>query len=364
MGTDSLRESPLQAAHLDAGARLIGFSGWNMPVQYAGILPEHRAVRTKCGMFDISHMGQLFVSGEEAEAWLNTQLTNDVAALKPGMAHYTLLLNEHGGVIDDLLLYRLADQRFLLLVNAAKVTEDEAALTSALPRDLDLRNASDSYAGLAIQGPETARIAKALWPDGPCLPQRNEVITLPMPHGEAFVCRTGYTGEDGFEIFLPNEDARNLWDRLITLEVTPCGLGARDTLRLEMGYPLNGSDLSTTRTPLEAGLSFFVSMSKPSFVGKEALVTQKSQGVQERLAGLVMTSKGPPLRAGYNVYDSETAVGTLTSGCLSPSLGHGIAMAYLPRDLAKPGHELEVDIRDRRFPVTTVKKPFYRPSSI
>ncbi len=364
MSTLSLHESPLQDAHLTAGARLIGFAGWNMPVQYTGILPEHRAVRTSCGMFDISHMGQLFVSKNGAEAWLNTELTNDVAALAPGMAHYTLLLNAQGGVIDDLLLYRLTDERFLLLVNASKVTEDEAALKASLNASLDLLNASDSYAGLAIQGPDTARIAEALWPDGPTLPQRNEVITLPMPHGEAFVCRTGYTGEDGFEIFLPNEDAQDLWNQLIALNVTPCGLGARDTLRLEMGYPLNGSDLSATRSPLEAGLGFFVSMGKPSFTGKEPLIAQKAHGVKERLTGLIMTAKGPPLRASYEVYDGETSVGHLTSGCLSPSLGHGIAMAYLPTALAKPGRELEVVIRDRRFPVTTTKKSFYRhPSS-
>lgn len=334
-----------------------------MPVQYTGILPEHRAVRSGCGMFDISHMGQLFISGHAAEAWLNRQLTNDVATLEAGMAHYTLLLNEQGGVIDDLLLYRLADDRFLLLVNASKVAEDETALKSALPADLKMHNASDAYAGLAIQGPDTKRIADALWPEGPSLPQRNEVSIRPMPHGEAFVCRTGYTGEDGFEIFLPNEDAEKLWEQLIALEVTPSGLGARDTLRLEMGYPLNGSDLKATRTPIEAGLSFFVSMNKPEFVGKDALVAQKAEGVKERLTGLAMTAKGPPLRAGYSVHQGDTQVGTLTSGCLSPSLGHGIAMAYLPRDLAKPGRELEVAIRDRKFPVTTVKKPFYRPSS-
>lgn len=363
MSIESLHESPLQAAHLAAGARLIDFVGWNLPVHYAGILPEHRAVRAGCGMFDISHMGQLFVSGNEADAWLNRQLTNDVAALAPGMAHYTFILNEHGGFIDDLLLYRLTDERFLLLVNASKVAEDEGALKSTLQDGLELRNASDAYAGLAIQGPDTTHIARAVWPGGPGLPQRNGVITLPMPHGDAFVCRTGYTGEDGFEIFLPNEDAQTLWEQLIALGVTPCGLGARDTLRLEMGYPLNGSDLSDTRTPLEAGLSFFVSMKKPSFVGKDALVAQTSQGVNERLAGLVMTLKGPPLRAGYAVHDGETKVGTLTSGCLSPSLGDGIGMAYLPGDLAKPGRELEVVIRDRRFPVTTVKKPFYRPPS-
>lgn len=341
----------------------MGFAGWQMPVQYTGILPEHRAVRSGCGMFDISHMGQLFVSGEAAEAWLNEQLTNDVASLALAQAHYTLLLNEQGGVIDDLLLYRLAANRFLLLVNASKIAEDTQVLEAAISQGVDLQNASDAYAGLAVQGPYTERIAKALWPSGPALPTRNEVATLSTPHGEAYICRTGYTGEDGFEIFLPNEEIESLWKQLLALEVTPCGLGARDTLRLEMGYPLNGSDLSNTRTPLEAGLGFFVSLDKPHFVGKEALLAQKKAGPAQRLVGLTMETKGPPLRAGYQVFDGEKCLGQLTSGCLSPSLSKGIALAYLPSTYAKPGHPLEVVIRDRRFPVTTTKKSFYRPQA-
>ena len=184
-----------------------------------------------------------------------------------------------------------------------------------------------------------------------------------MDHGEAFICRTGYTGEDGFEIFLSAADASAFWRRLMRLGVTPCGLGARDTLRLEMGYPLNGSDLCSDRTPLEAGLGYFVDLEKPVFHGRATLVEQKRDGLTHRLMGLVMEGKGPPLRAGYEIYDGEKNLGVLTSGCLSPSLGHGIGMAYLPGDVAKPGKALDVIIRERRFPVTTAKKPFYRPAS-
>lgn len=361
MSQTSLRESPLRAEHEALGARMVPFAAWRMPVQYAGILPEHQATRSACGMFDISHMGQLLVTGPRAEAWLDRHLTNHAAALAPGACHYTLMLNERGGVIDDLILYRLEQERFLLIVNASKVEEDERRLRRDLETGVDLVNVSSGYAGLAVQGPNTVAVAAGLWVNGPPLPERNHVRALSLEEGEAYICRTGYTGEDGFEIFLPSACAATYWKRLLNLGVTPCGLGARDTLRLEMGYPLNGADLTAERTPLEAGLGFFVAMEKPDFTGKDVLLQQKADGVRQRLAALRMEGKGPPLRAGYAVYSGETQLGTLTSGCLSPSLGVGIGMGYLPREEAKAGRSLDVIIRERRFPVTTVKKPFYRP---
>ncbi len=341
---------------------MVGFAGWRMPVQYAGILPEHQATRTGCGVFDISHMGQFLVTGAEAAGWLDRQLTNRVAALQPGEGHYTLMLNEDGGVIDDLILYALERDSFLLIVNASKIEEDKEWLRGRLEEGITFSDVSSGYAGLAVQGPKTEAIGRSLWETGPSLPERNHVLRIEDGDADAiFVCRTGYTGEDGFEIFLPHERAAEFWRRLLDLGVTPCGLGARDTLRLEMGYPLNGSDLGPDRTPLEAGLGFFVDLSKPAFTGRQRLVEQKEAGLEQRLAALVMEGKGPPLRAGYPVFDGERELGTLTSGCLSPSLGKGIAMAYLPRLEAKPGRAFEVEIRGKRFPVTTVKKPFYRP---
>ncbi len=361
MATD-LKETPLHAEHDAQGARMVPFAGWRMPVQYEGILPEHRAVRASCGVFDISHMGQLFVEGPKAATWLERQLTNAVDALAPGQAHYTLLLHPNGGVIDDLILYRLAGERFLLLVNAAKLEEDTACLRDRLDAGVHLDNRSADYAGLAVQGPRAADVAAQLWPEHSALPDRNHVRILATPQGEAFLCRTGYTGEDGFELFVPNAMATDLWKTILAADVTPCGLGARDTLRLEMGYPLNGADLSPEHSPLEAGLGFFVSLAKPvDFVGKGALIVQREAGLPSRLTGLIMPDKGPPLRHGYAIMKGDEKLAELTSGCLSPSLGHGIGMAYLPSGHTKPGLDLEVDIRGRRFPVTTVKKPFYHP---
>jgi aminomethyltransferase len=357
---NSLLESPLQTEHESLGARMVGFAGWRMPVQYAGIIPEHQATRSACGVFDISHMGQILVEGTQACAWLDRQLTNGVADLQPSECHYTLMLNAHGGVIDDLILYCLEKERFMLIVNASKVDEDDAWLRQHLEEGVSLDNVSSGYAGLAIQGPNTVAIAEKLLPEGLTLPSRNHVNVMTTDHGDTFVCRTGYTGEDGFEIFLPNAGVSDFWQRLMTLSVTPCGLGARDTLRLEMGYPLNGSDLSAERTPLEAGLGFFVDLKKPAFHGRETLIQQKTNGLEHRLTGLVMKGKGPPMRAGYEIYLGESKLGVLASGCLSPSLGHGIGMAYLPVKYAKSGLDLEIAIRERRFPVRTAKKPFYR----
>ena len=362
MPDETFKETPLKAEHEALGARMMAFAGWRMPVEYEGILREHLATRSACGVFDVSHMGQLSVRGEPAANWLDRQLTNEVAKLRPGDGHYTLMLNDAGGVLDDLILYRLEDDRFLLIVNASAVEADEQWLSDRLESGVSLSNVSEGYGGLAIQGPDTVAVAERIWRDGPALPRWNQVIEVAMDHGKAFVGRTGYTGEDGFEIFLPKADARDFWRRLVEIGVRPCGLGARDTLRLEMGYPLNGSDLRPDRTPLEAGLGRFVALEKEEFTGREALLEQKAGGLKERLTGLVMGVKGPPLRAGYEVYEGSSRVGVLTSGCFSPSLGVGLGMGYLPCRQAEPGLELEVLVRNKRFLVTTAKKPFYRPS--
>jgi aminomethyltransferase len=352
-----LKHSPLEPAHQALGARLVPFAGWNMPVQYASIIDEHHAVRNKVGIFDISHMGQFIVSGSTAEAWLNGMFTNHIAKLSPGQGQYTLMLNENGGVIDDLIAYRTAGNEFFLVVNASMIDEDFFWLASHQDEQVALRNESDLWAGMAIQGPLAEETFAAVFPDE-ALPPRNGITTTATG---AIVCRTGYTGEDGFEFFCPADDAIAWWDQFLSAGAAPCGLGARDTLRLEMGYPLNGNDLSPARTPIEAGLGFFCDLTKCDFVGRDTLVRQKAEGTSVKLTALQYTEKGPPPRAHYPVTTADgTVIGELASGALSPSLMTGIGMAYLPTEFSKPGTDLHIDVRGRLFPAKVVKKPFYK----
>ncbi|MES2996056.1 MAG: glycine cleavage system aminomethyltransferase GcvT [Verrucomicrobiota bacterium] len=357
--SDDLKHSPLEPAHAALNARLVPFAGWNMPVQYTSIINEHKAVRTTAGIFDISHMGQFIVSGGGAEAWLNSLLTNNVANLAVGQGQYSLMLNERGGVIDDLILYRTAENEFFLVVNASMIDEDFAWLSGHKPDDVSFVNESDAWAGMAVQGPQASAVFAKVCPSDP-LPPRNGIAKLPSA---AVVCRTGYTGEDGFEFFAPAKDGIAWWEKFIAAGAAACGLGARDTLRLEMCYPLNGSDLSPDRTPIEAGLGFFCDLEKGDFIGREILVRQKNDGPSVRLAAIQYTDKGAPPRAHYPVSDENgNVVGELASGALSPSLNIGIGMAYLPADLAKPGTPVQIDVRGRLFPATVVKKPFYKKS--
>ena len=343
------------------GARCINFGGWEMPVQFTSIIDEHQAVRNACGVFDISHMGEVFVSGPEAFDWLQRMLANDLAKCPVDGAQYTFLLNERGGVTDDLIVYRLAEDNFLLLVNAAKIDEDVAWLQQHITDGVTIDNRSDTMSALAVQGPQSARIYRELF--GADLPDRNKVSALHRCSALVLAATTGYTGETGFELFFPNALAADLWQSILAAGAKPCGLGARDTLRLEMCYPLNGSDLSAERTPLEAGLGIFVALEKPDFIGRSALVAQKEAGLPSKLAALRMTEKSPPPRSHYPVLVGGKKVGETSSGALSPSLGEGIAMAYLPPELAKPGQPVHVDIRGRHFAAVVEKKPFYRPSS-
>jgi glycine cleavage system T protein len=353
--------TPLYDCHIAAGGRVIDFAGWEMPVQYTGILDEHRAVREAVGMFDISHMGEFLVRGATGEAWLEGLLTNRVAKLSPGEAQYTLMLNERGGVIDDLIIYRLGPDEFLLVVNAAKIDEDAAWLQKHLVDGVEFRNVSAEFSAVAVQGPKARDVYASVF--GTELPpERNRVLSVSFQGSSGYVVTTGYTGEDGFEIIVPNAAAAVLWNALLAAGVKPCGLGARDTLRLEMGYPLNGSDLSPDRTPLEAGLGFFVDLEKGDFIGREVLAGQKAQGVPARLAGIVVTEKSPPLRSHYPVFVDGAQVSETTSGALSPSLGYGIAMAYLPSGFAKPGQPVEIEVRGKRYSGSVAKKPFYKKS--
>jgi aminomethyltransferase len=373
------RRTPLYERHISRGARMVDFAGWEMPVQYTGILDEHRAVREACGVFDISHMGEFVVRGREASAWLDSLLTNRVAALEPGQAQYSLLLNERGGIIDDLIVYRTGLQEFLLIVNAAKIIEDFAWLRGRLPDEaggiLELANLSDAYAALALQGPNApevfSKVFSLAWED-----RRNRLFDLakmgtseaqdelsaapPLP---SFVATTGYTGELGFELITPAREATRYWDLFVASGAKPCGLGARDTLRLEMCYPLNGSDLTPDHTPLEAGLAAFVVLDKARFVGRDALLEQKATGLPSKLCAIRVQEKSPPIRSHYAIMSVGRKIAETTSGALSPSLGCGIALGYLPFPLAKAGQDLEIEVRGRAYRACVVKKPFYKPRS-
>ncbi|MES2982887.1 MAG: glycine cleavage system aminomethyltransferase GcvT [Verrucomicrobiota bacterium] len=355
--SENVLHSPLESAHLALGAKLIPFGGWAMPVQYTSILNEHAAVREKVGVFDISHMGQVFVTGENHLAWLDRLLTNNLSKLLPGEGQYTIMLNEKGGVIDDLIAYRISADETLLVINASMIPEDVAWMETHLESGVSLRNESDAWAGLAIQGPDAVATFSKLFPNE-TLPPRNGISKTA---GGEILCRTGYTGEDGFEFFCPAAQGIESFNAFINAGAVPCGLGARDTLRLEMCYPLNGNDLSPERSPIEAGLGFFCDLEKPDFIGRDVLLGQKQNGPAFRLTAIELTEKGPPPRPHYTVLNAAgETIAELSSGVLSPSLGIGIAMAYLPAPYAKPGTVLKIDVRGRQFAAVSVKKPFLK----
>ena len=360
------KRTPLYGEHARLGAKIIGFGGWDMPVHYSGIIDEHQAVRTAAGVFDISHMGQFLASGSGAKAWLNSLLANNVERLGTGQCQYTFLLNENGGVIDDLIVYRYGEEKYLLVVNAALIDTDFAWMQAHPGKDVSFENRSEGFAGLAVQGPQARKVFEALFGESRSIPAHNEINEIGIDGGSCFVARTGYTGEDGFEMFFPAGQAVTVWNEILEKGrphgIKPCGLGARDTLRLEMCYPLNGSDLSPQRTPLEAGLSIFVDLEKPAFIGRGALVKQRAEGVKHRLVPFRMKSKGPPPRAHYSIRKNGAAIAEITSGSLSPSLNAGIGMAYIPTEFARINEEIEIDIRGHLLPATIQKKPLYKKS--
>ena len=346
-----------------------------MPVQYTSIVEEHRAVRNNVGIFDISHMGQFIVAapssqksgGEGAATWLNVMLTNNVDKLDIGTGQYTFLLNEQGGIIDDLIVYQIGDQRFLLVVNAARTDEDFAWLEKHLRSPNRIENRSANFGGVAIQGPRIGELFHAVFGKDVELPPRNAVADIPFDETTVSVARTGYTGEDGIEVFFHARDAAKFWNAALEkgkpLGIKPCGLGARDTLRLEMCYPLNGSDLSPERNPIEAGLGFFVDLSKPNFIGRNVLLKTKENGPPEKLVPFRMKEKGPPPRPHYAVFHNSERVGEVTSGTLSPSLNWGVGMAYVLAAYAKIGAEIEIEIRGQKFSAIIEKKPLYKKSA-
>jgi len=370
------RKTPLYDEHVRLGAKMVPFSGWLMPVQYTGIVEEHQAVRNSVGIFDISHMGQFIVDGAGAREWLNTMLTNNINKLDVGTGQYSFLLNERGGIIDDLIVYRIGDQNFLLVVNAARTESDFAWLQKHLPavaaavsaaNTVQIDNRSANFGGVAIQGPRVVELFRAVFGENVQPPSRNEIVDVPFDATTVSVARTGYTGEDGIEVFFAATDAVKLWNAALEkgkpFGIKPCGLGARDTLRLEMCYPLNGSDLSPERNPIEAGLGFFVDLAKPNFIGRDALLKTKEIGPREKLVPFRMKDKGPPPRPHYAVFENGERIGEVTSGTLSPSLNWGVGMAYVSTTHAKVGAEIDIEIRGKKFPATIEKKPLYKKSA-
>ncbi|BAS29447.1 glycine cleavage system aminomethyltransferase GcvT [Limnochorda pilosa] len=358
MVADLLR-TPLREAHAGLGARLIGFAGWEMPVQYPeGILAEAAHVRRRAGLFDLSHMGEFWVEGPDAEAFLQRMLTNDVTLLRPGAAQYSLLCHPSGGILDDLVVYRL-DRGFMLVVNAANRSKDFAFLDAYRPPGVVLEDRSLRTALIALQGPEAEGIMSRLAEPSPADLAFYHARRGRVAGKEALVSRTGYTGEDGFELYLAWDDAPAVWEKLVSSEgVKPAGLGARDVLRLEMAYPLYGNDIDEHTSPLEAGLAWVVKLEKGDFVGREAIARQKEQGVARRRVAFQQEGGAVP-RHGYPIAGPDgEPVGEVTSGAYSPNAEAPIGMGYVPAPLARPDQELAVLVRGKKVPVRTRRGPF------
>jgi aminomethyltransferase len=358
--TADLKKTPLRDAHVRAGARMVPFAGWEMPVQYEGVRHEHVAVRTKAGLFDVSHMGEIETRGPRATEFLRHLLTNDIDKVTAGGAQYSLVCQEDGGVLDDLFTYRFpGDERYVTVVNASNADTDFAWFAKQADswNGVEVIDRSPDYAMLALQGPEaTSLIAGFL--ENLELPARFRFAEGTVAGAHALVCRTGYTGEDGVELLLAPDEAESVWDNLIEAGATPAGLAARDTLRLEVCYPLYGNDLSTDRTPIEAVLKWACALDK-DFIGAERLREQADQGTAEKLVPFIFTGPGIP-RAGCSILAGGGRVGEVTSGTLSPCLDVGIGMGYVRADLAERGTEIEVDVRGKLRAARVASKPLYK----
>jgi aminomethyltransferase len=368
MPEQPLKRTPLFEEHLRAGGRMVPFAGWSMPVQYAaGITAEHNAVRQRAGLFDVSHMGEFEVRGARSLDFVQHVSTNDASALEVGQAQYSTILQEDGTVLDDLLVYRFPD-RWMLVVNASNRERDLEWLRRFAPEyGVELVDRTEEIALLALQGPRAEAILQKLSEADLSELRYYRFAEAAVNGRPAVISRTGYTGEDGFELYVAAGDAPHLWRSILEAGdeegVSPAGLGARDSLRLEMGYALYGNDLDERRTPLEAGLGWVVKLGKGSFVGSDALRRQKQEGVRTRLAGFRLLERGFP-RPGYAVRVGGEAAGEVTSGVLSPTLGTGIGLAYVPAESAAPGTRIEVIIRDRPVPAEVVRPPFHQHGSV
>ena len=376
-----LKRTALYAAHQKLGGKLVEFGGWEMPVQYTSITDEHLAVRNAAGIFDISHMGEVTVNGIAAAEFLNGVLTNDIGKLGPGLGQYTLMCNERGGVVDDLYVYRIGTELFLLIVNASRIDADVVWLRKQLEifpkkRGVEMIDASENYAAVAVQGPKVKDFIDGCIP-GPASVgtkasrvtdlKKNEIGVFSFESANVFVGRTGYTGEDGFEVIGLNQTIQKVWDKILAdgkaSGLKPAGLGARDTLRTEVCYPLYGHELDEETSPLEAGLGYFVALEKGDFVGRDALAAQKAGGTSKKLVAFKMTEKSAPPRPHYPLWSTgpeASVIGEVVSGTQSPSLGIGIGMGYVPAAFARPETRLEVEIRGGRSPAVVVAKPIFK----
>jgi aminomethyltransferase len=376
-----MKRTPLYATHQKLGGKLIEFGGWEMPVQYTSITDEHLAVRKAGGLFDIAHMGEVQLSGAGAEAFLNQLLTNDVRKLAPGQGQYTLMCNERGGVIDDLYVYRFAAEEYLLIINASRIDTDVAWMEKQLAAfsrrgEVKFQNASDAMGAVAVQGPRVVEFIDAFCP-GPSNGgtsvarvtdlKKNQAGRFSLGGQSIWVARTGYTGEDGFEIVAPAQRLETIWSQLLAAGqphgLKPAGLGARDTLRTEVCYPLYGHELDENTTPIEAGVGFFVALDKGEFIGRSVLAEQKAKGTARKLIAFKMTDRSAPPRPHYAIWSTGPAaakIGEVASGTQSPSLGIGIGMGYVPAEFAKANTSIEIEIRGKRAPAVVVPKPIYR----
>ena len=376
-----MKRTPLFAAHQRLGAKLIEFGGWEMPVQYTSIVDEHLAVRQAAGIFDISHMGEVSLVGLAAEAFLNETLTNDIRKLTVGQGQYTLMCNDRGGVLDDLYAYLLAPEEYLLIINASRIEADFAWLQQhhavfAQRERVQLKNISDQTGAVAVQGPRVIEFIASVFSrassagtmvDRVTDLKKNQIGRFEFNGDYVWVARTGYTGEDGFEIVAPAAQIESVWDRILVAGrahgLKPAGLGARDTLRTEVCYPLYGHELDEQTTPIEAGLGFFVSFDKGEFVGRPVLAEQKSKGTAKKLIAFKMTDRSAPPRPCYPIWSAgpqSVRLGEVVSGTQSPSLGIGIGLGYVPLESAKPQTPIEIEIRGRRAAAVTVPRPIYR----
>lgn len=358
--------TPLYECHLEAGGRLVDFAGWELPVQYSGLMEEHRAVRKAAGVFDVSHMGEVAVRGKGAEAFLQRLTPNDVSKLVPGRVHYSGLLTERGTYLDDLLIYRLEADEFLIVVNAANTASDFEWIASHAAEDssVEVENVSDRYALLALQGPRALEILAPLSSGDLAAIRYYGFERGAIDGAPGLVSRTGYTGEDGFELYLDPEDAPRIWRRLLEAGepagLLPAGLGARDTLRLEAGMALYGHEIDDTTTPWEANLGWVVKLEKGDFLGRQALVEQKGSGVERKLVGFEVRGRGIA-REGHPVHTpGGEAIGKVTSGTFSPTFEKALGMAYVPVSAAEAGTEIEIEVRNRKLEAEVVPLPFYK----
>ena len=361
--TPLVRRTPLYDAHQAAGGKLVEFAGWEMPVQYSGVLQEHRAVRTAAGLFDVSHMGEFRVAGDGAESFLQAVTPNDVAKLQPGRIHYSGLLTEQGTYVDDLLVYRLTEDEFLLVVNAANAAKDLEWLQRHKGAGVTLEDVSSDYGLIALQGPRAEAILAGLTSTDLTAIRYYAFVQGEVNGRAAIISRTGYTGEDGFELYLAPEDAPAVWDRLLEVGgpegLVPAGLGARDTLRMEAAMALYGHEIDDTITPLEAGLQWVVKLEAGDFIGRQALVAMKEEGLPRKLVGFNVEGRGIA-RQGHKVLVDGEEVGFVTSGTFSPTLEKALGMAYVPVSMATAGTPLSLNVRGKLIPAVVVDLPFYK----